>query len=68
MDIKMPEMDGYEAVKQIRMFNKTIPIIAQTAYALSNDIEKIMKSGFDDYITKPIDKNLLFESIDKYFS
>ena len=67
MDIKMPEMDGYEAVRLIRTFNPTIPIIAQTAYALAKDKEKIMESGFDDYITKPIDKNLLVDCIEKYF-
>ncbi|PKQ62297.1 hypothetical protein BZG02_13370 [Labilibaculum filiforme] len=63
MDINMPEMDGFEATKRIREFNKNIPIIAQTAYALSHDKEKILASGFDNYISKPFNKNTLLETI-----
>jgi hypothetical protein len=56
MDIRMPEMDGYEATRQIRGFNKEVVIIAQTAYGLSGDREKAIKSGCNDYIAKPIYK------------
>ena len=54
MDIQMPEMNGFEATKQIRKFNTQVTIIAQTAYALEGDKEKVMAAGCNDYITKPI--------------
>jgi len=53
MDIKMPEMDGYEATRQIRLFNNKVIIIAQTAYALIGDREKALEAGCNDYISKP---------------
>ncbi len=65
MDIMMPEMDGYEATRQIRMFNKDIIIIAQTAYALEGDKEKAIVAGCNDYITKPIKKEELTQLIIK---
>lgn len=55
MDIKMPEMDGYEATQEIRKISSTIPIIAITAYAFSSDEERIMNNGFNAYLVKPID-------------
>jgi CheY-like chemotaxis protein/nitrogen-specific signal transduction histidine kinase len=67
MDIRMPVMDGHEATRQIRKFNKDVIIIAQTAYVLSSDSEKAIKSGCNEYISKPIDKTLLFELIKKHF-
>jgi signal transduction histidine kinase/ActR/RegA family two-component response regulator len=66
MDIKMPKLDGHETFKKIREFNKSLPIIAQTAYSFPEEIEKIYATGFDDYISKPIDKDKLFEMIKKY--
>lgn len=66
MDIKMPVMDGFEATQQIRKFNKEIPIIAQTAFALKGDKEKALAEGCNDYITKPIVKQKLLELIEKY--
>ncbi|WP_372947158.1 LytS/YhcK type 5TM receptor domain-containing protein [Mariniphaga sp.] len=62
LDIKMPVMDGYEALEKIRSINPKLPVIAQTAYALPGDVEKI-KTLFDDYITKPINRQLLIEKI-----
>ncbi|MDV7401164.1 response regulator, partial [Arthrospira platensis SPKY1] len=59
--------DGYEATKQIRTFNKDVIIIAQTAYGLSGDREKAIKSGCNDYITKPIRRNALQALIQKCF-
>jgi CheY-like chemotaxis protein len=60
MDIQLPVMDGYAALKKIREFRKNIIIIAQTAYGLLGDREKILDSGFTDYIIKPIlTKNLI---------
>jgi signal transduction histidine kinase len=66
MDIKMPEVDGYEATRKIREFNKDVIIIAQTAYALAGDREKTIEAGCDDYISKPIKKDKLLEMIEKY--
>ncbi len=60
MDIQIPIMDGYAAMKKIREFRENIIIIAQTAYGLLGDKEKILNSGFNDYIIKPIlTKNLI---------
>ncbi|MCB9024513.1 MAG: PAS domain S-box protein [Lentimicrobiaceae bacterium] len=67
MDIQMPEMGGYEASRQIREFNKEVIIIAQTAYALSGDREKVMAAGCNDYISKPVKKEVLQSLIEKYF-
>ena len=63
MDLKMNDMSGYEATREIRKFNKDVVIIAQTAYGLSGDREKAIEAGCDDYISKPINKELLFEKI-----
>jgi CheY-like chemotaxis protein len=68
MDIKMPEMDGIAATQIIRQTNSEIPIIAQTAYALSEDKKKCLNAGCSDYLTKPINHRLLLATIDKYFS
>jgi len=67
MDIQMPGLNGYEATQQIREFNKTVVIIAQTAYGLSGDREKSIAAGCNDYISKPINKNELLALIYKYF-
>jgi CheY-like chemotaxis protein len=66
MDIKMPEMDGYKATRQIRKFNKDVAIIAQTAYALTGDREKALKAGYNDYISKPYNSASLTEVMKKY--
>ena len=63
MDIKLPDMSGYDATCEIRKFNQDVVIIAQTAYGLSGDKEKAIEAGCDDYIAKPINKGLLFEKI-----
>ena len=67
MDIRMPEMGGYEATRKIRQFNKNVIIIAQTAYALPGDREKALKAGCNDYISKPINKVELLSLMQKYF-
>lgn len=66
MDIKMPELNGLDATKRIKEINSKIPIIAQTAYALSGDKEKIMEAGCDNYIAKPINKDDLMDMINIY--
>ncbi|MCF8366498.1 MAG: response regulator [Bacteroidales bacterium] len=67
MDIKMPEMDGPEAVRQIRLFNTEVKIIAQTAYGHNEDKNKALEAGCDDYISKPIDFDKFKVILKKYF-
>ncbi|WP_159517772.1 PAS domain-containing hybrid sensor histidine kinase/response regulator [Sunxiuqinia indica] len=67
MDIRMPELDGYEATKRIREFNKEVFIMAQTAYAQSEDREKAIEAGCDEYISKPINQTKLVEIISNRF-
>ena len=76
MDMQMPEMDGIEATHRIREWEqkieaggssiKRVPIVALTANAIKGDKDKCLESGMDDYITKPIDKKLFFEVIEKW--
>lgn len=66
MDIKMPVMNGYEATRQIRGFNKKVIIISQTGFAMSGDREKAMKAGCNDYVAKPIKKKILMTMIEKH--
>ncbi len=68
MDIRMPEMNGYEATSEIRKFNDKIIIIAQTAFALAGDREKALKAGCNQYITKPIRRELLLKLLKKCFN
>jgi two-component system cell cycle response regulator DivK len=68
MDIKMPEMNGYEATHEIKKIRPQLPIIAQTAYALAGEKEKILSAGCDDYLSKPIMGKLLLEKIDNYLN
>lgn len=63
MDINMPGMNGYNATREIRKFNRDVIIIAQTAYGLSGDREKAIDAGCNDYITKPIKKEELFDKM-----
>jgi signal transduction histidine kinase len=63
MDIKMPVMNGYEAFEKIKAVLPDMPIIAQTAHASETDRDKIMTMGFTDYITKPLDKELLLDLV-----
>ena len=68
MDIQMSGMDGYEATREIRKFNRKVIIIAQTAYGLSGDREKALEAGCNDYVAKPIDGVLFLRMISKYFT
>ncbi|MFO7998328.1 MAG: PAS domain S-box protein [Bacteroidales bacterium] len=65
MDVKMPEMDGYEATRQIREFNREVVIIAQTAYALTGEKEKALAAGCDFYLAKPLKREALFALIQR---
>ena len=67
MDIRMPDMDGYKATRQIREFNTEVIIIAQTAYAMSGDREKAIAAGCNDYIAKPIKIQTFNSLIQGYF-
>jgi len=67
MDIKMPELDGYEATRQIRQFNQKVVIIAQTAFGMEGDRKLAIEAGCNDYISKPIEISVLVELIQKYF-
>ena len=66
MDIKLPVMDGMEATRQIKEFRKNLPIIGVTAYAMTGDKEKAIESGCDDYLTKPVRSEQIFELISRY--
>lgn len=68
MDIKMPNLNGYEAYIKIREFNSQIPIIAQTSYSFPEEIERIKQIGFSDFISKPLNKEKLLELVGKYFN
>ena len=65
MDIQMPVMNGYEATKEIRKFNKEIPIIAMTADAFSENIAQCLEVGMNGHIAKPIDMKLVVKEIEK---
>jgi PAS domain S-box-containing protein len=66
MDIRLEGENGLDLTQRIRKIDQTTPIIAQTAYALSDDRKKCMDAGCDDYITKPIESDALFEKIDQF--
>ena len=66
MDIKMPEMDGFEATRQIKLIDNNIPVIAITAYAMSGDEERIIAAGFNGYLSKPLNKNSLLKKMEEF--
>lgn len=68
MDIQMPKMDGITAMGQLRRDEHTrnIPVVALTSYAMKGDRERFLAEGFDDYMDKPISKDLFVELIEKY--
>lgn len=66
MDIRLPGIDGYEVTRHIKSEIKNIPIIAQTAYALSNDRAKAFESGCDEFLSKPIKLVNLIDVLKKY--
>lgn len=66
MDLNLPKKDGYEATTEIRRLSKTVPIIAVTAYAQMSDRQKVLSSGFTDYLSKPVEEEELISTIRKY--
>jgi PAS domain S-box-containing protein len=66
MDIKMPELDGLEATRQIKLINPNIPVIAITAYAMSGDEERVLAAGCDGYLSKPIKKEVLLNKLAEF--
>ena len=68
MDMRMPNMNGYEATEAIRKEGITTPIVALTAHAIEGDAEKCLEAGCDDYISKPIDQDELRRVLGKYVS
>ena len=67
MDIQLPGMNGNEATKEIRKIRTNMPVIAQTAHAMPEDKRKSLEAGCDDYITKPINMDLLLDKIETVF-
>jgi CheY-like chemotaxis protein len=76
MDVQMPEMDGYDATRKIRIFEKDrvknrkpyrrVPIVAMTANVFKEDIEKCIEAGMDDHIGKPLDFEVVIEKLNAY--
>jgi CheY-like chemotaxis protein len=68
LDIKMPVMSGFEVAKRIRSLNNSVPIIAQTAYSMMGDKENIISVGCNDYVSKPIEEDVLIDKIKQYLT
>jgi signal transduction histidine kinase len=66
MDIQLPEMNGLDATRLIKAYNKKLPVIAQTAYGTSSNIDDCRNAGCDDILVKPINKSTLLQSLRKY--
>ncbi len=65
LDIKLPKLSGYEVIKRVKEVRDNLPIIAQTAFALKDDIIKMQEAGFDYILTKPIKRNDLIMAMHK---
>ena len=68
MDIKMPEMNGYEATQRIKSFDPNIPVVIQTAFAMPEERKKGFEVGGDEYIEKPIRQNKLLTVINQFIN
>ncbi len=66
MDISLPVMDGYQATRSIRKTLESVPIVGLSAHAMQGDEEKARAAGCSDYLTKPVDEDLLFKKLKQY--
>ncbi len=67
MDIKMPELNGIDATRKIRLLDRKVPIIAQTAFVMAQEKEESLLAGCNHFVTKPLDRTIIMELIDSYF-
>ena len=68
MDLQIPIMDGYAATREIKKINPDVPVIAQTAHVMSGEREKCFEAGCNDYLTKPIRLQVLFDTLIRYLN
>ena len=66
MDISLPTMDGYEATRRIRKTLTSTPILGLSAHAMQGDADKAVEAGCNDYLTKPVDEDLLIQKLKHY--
>jgi len=66
LDIRLPKIDGYELIKKIRKKNKNIPVLAQSAFAMPEQIKKSKEMGFNDHLVKPLMPEVLYHELEKY--
>ena len=66
MDIKLPDMDGYKATREIKKMKPDVPVIAQTAYAMVQERETCLQAGCNDYISKPFEPDKLLSLVQKH--
>jgi CheY-like chemotaxis protein len=66
MDISLPTMDGYEATRRIRKTLPSTPVIGLSAHAMQGDADRAIEAGCNDYLTKPVDEDLLVQKIKQY--
>ena len=66
LDVRLPDANGWELAREIKRLHPKLPVIAQTAYAMSTDRQKSEEAGCDGYLSKPIRKSELFQEIAKY--
>jgi two-component system sensor histidine kinase EvgS len=68
MDIQLPVMDGYKATSLIKKKRKDLPVIAQTAHAMVEDIDESLKAGCDRHVSKPVKKEVLLSVMSEYLN
>jgi len=68
MDLKLPDIDGFQVTQQIKLLNSTIPVIAVSSYSGIVERQQALHAGCDDYIVKPVSKTVLFDKLSKYIT